>query len=532
MAAPPPPPQRGSLGGLSLYANLLDSGGDGSAASISRDPVVFNKQGGENNTPAKKPIDPALLLQPIRRPQAKQSNSSSKPKATFFPKAPTAAPPTPASTGDSNAPAVQQQQQQRSTLADWAATGEEELAAAAAAAAEKRARGGRSNKKKKNNQRPVETDWDEIYDPERPTNVQEYLNSDERIRELREWKDILYADPSLRRGSDSASYSSSNEDTDDSRGRSRRRTGQFAPPASFSFAPPPLSPPPRPSVAPAAAAVLEAASGDDAYTRRLALSGIPPPPLPPPEPPAAGGTISRAPVRYEVSPPPEQPSNPEVDEAMDLDSPASDKEEVDYDSILIPPPSSTDPEAAPSRRPGQSGFAQRHMSKYGWTKGSGLGADESGITSALRVQIEKRRKRPDSEGGGFIDPKGGRGKIIAAKSNAPKSDNDGSKFGQMSEVIVLQNMLEGMPNLVEEIEAGLQQEIGEECGEKYGRVERIFIDLEGRQVFIKFTETVSALRVRFVSLCSFPSVSYPFRSLPAPDNKIQTTSALHPLSSI
>jgi hypothetical protein len=80
-------------------------------------------------------------------------------------------------------------------------------------ATEKRQRGGRKAKKKKqhkqgDNQRQ-ETDWDEIYDPSRPTNVEEYMKSDERIREVQEWKTILYAHRRRRRGS-----SDSDEDSD------------------------------------------------------------------------------------------------------------------------------------------------------------------------------------------------------------------------------------------------------------------------------------------------------------------------------
>lgn len=81
------------------------------------------------------------------------------------------------------------------------------------AATEKRQRGGRKAKKKKqqkqgDNQRQ-ETDWDEIYDPSRPTNVDEYMRSDERIREVQEWKAVLYAHRRKRRGS-----SVSDEDSD------------------------------------------------------------------------------------------------------------------------------------------------------------------------------------------------------------------------------------------------------------------------------------------------------------------------------
>lgn len=167
------------------------------------------------------------------------------------------------------------------------------------------------------------------------------------------------------------------------------------------------------------------------------------------------------------------------------------------------------------------------MGKYGWTKGTGLGANESGIVNPLRVQVEKRRKKADADGGGWAEP-GGKGKILGGKRK-----DETSRFGTMSDVIVLQNMLEGMPDLQAEIADGLGQEIGEECGEKvnlssllhtsppllptlssssltpsaqsavvfltnlvqYGRVERLYIDQENLQVFIKFTDQVSALRV-------------------------------------
>lgn len=196
---------------------------------------------------------------------------------------------------------------------------------------------------------------------------------------------------------------------------------------------------------------------------------------------------------------------------MDVD-PTSDNDDVE-DVDLPPAPglgaaSSNVSDAAAdeprSSRPGQAGFAQRLMSKYGWTSGSGLGAGATGIVSPLSVKVEKRRRRPGAEGGGFAEP-GGRGKIVGGKT-APKKpggeDDDGNggssnagKFGPMSEVIVLRNMLEGMEDtLEEEISQGLGQEIGEECGDKYGRVERLHIDVGGRQVFIRFTDQVSALR--------------------------------------
>ena len=103
------------------------------------------------------------------------------------------------------------------------------------------------------------------------------------------------------------------------------------------------------------------------------------------------------------------------------------------------------------------------MTKYGWSKGTGLGADESGIVNPLRVQVEKRRRKADADGGGWAEP-GGKGKIVGGK----RRGGDTSRFGTMSEVVVLQNMLENMPDLQAEIADGLGQEIGEECGEKVG----------------------------------------------------------------
>ncbi|ROV98822.1 hypothetical protein VPNG_08402 [Cytospora leucostoma] len=538
MAAPPPPPKGG---GMSLYANLLNPKADASA-TVSGAPVVYDN-GEKEDASVKKDAIPALRFQPIRRPQINQKKPAIKPS---FPKSiPTAANNTnnnnaatastaasrdvsgtssPAAAGDAPAPAPAPAPPQRSTLADWAATEEDEYMYGAAAAAEKRQRGGRRAKKKNNKSRQSDgqrgTDWDEIYDPSRPTNVDEYLRSDERVREVQEWKSVLYAHRrKLRKGS----YDS---EEDDSEGDARPAMGnQFAPPGDYSFAPPPMSPqartqathPPPPQLHPPPPPPPDDATGDDAFARRLAMSqGIappppisttdtptPPPPPPPPEEPS-GATIARAPVRYEAppQPPPTTEQQDDHDEDMDIDDAAplglgaSNRNDND---TAMPDADDNNNNTPRTNRPGQKGFAQRLMSKYGWTAGSGLGAEQTGIVNPLQVKVEKRRKRPDAEGGGFAEP-GGRARIIggkvsaAAAAAATAADRDRGKFGAMSEVVVLRGMLEGMENLQGEVEGGLGQEIGEECGDKYGRVERLYIDVGGRQVFIKFTDQVSALR--------------------------------------
>ncbi|TGJ82088.1 hypothetical protein E0Z10_g6666 [Xylaria hypoxylon] len=454
MAADPPPPR----GGLSLYANLLEPESN-APGSISRAPVVSQEAiyAVKEQEASKKPVGSALRFQPlqqIRRPQQK----TQKPKAAF-PKVL----PTPTTVVEAKGPSAVSAAPVKSSLADWAANEEDEYMYGTG---EKRPRGGRRKKKKTFEAAPMETDWDEMYDPSRPTNVDEYLRSDERIREVQEWKALLYKH--RRRDHEKDSWDSEEEDDH------RPAHSQFAPPGSYSFAPPPPSPPRAP--------LPDDKNGDDAYARRLALSQgqappppqspIPPPPPPPKEPDSS--TISREPVRYV---PPQQTEPQNDPDSMDVDEGDNGVGQVP----LEPPSTAEDDEATPrTNRPGQKGFAARLMSKYGWSKGQGLGVEGTGILQPLRVQVEKRKKKSDAEGGGWAEP-GSRGKIIGSKTGAGASSSTTESAN-------------GMEDIQSEMENGLGQEIGEECGDKYGRVERLYIDIEGLRVFIKFTDQVSALR--------------------------------------
>ncbi|KAL4906447.1 hypothetical protein BDW74DRAFT_132604 [Aspergillus multicolor] len=492
MASDSTPAKPGGM--LSLYANLLDPVADNSPGTISRAPVVFKQAEGEaqsEEAAAKKQANNALRFQPTKRPQLATQKPKPKPA---LPKATSVAP--------AAAPV-------KSTLADWAATEEDDVNGFYAGP--KRQRGGRKKRKKNREAQEFVQNWDDIYDPSRPNIYEEYKHSDEQISEVREWKDRLYAHR-MARSPSRDSYS------DEDYGRPVNR--RFAPPSNF--APPPnlndipqappeniasgedafarrahmaanivnadkvdySAPPPPPEEPP-----IDAPTGDDAYLRRMQMSGQHQPPLAPSNTlqniQAPSATISRAPVRYTLPPAPDDipASEAELEEVLANEQQTEgDAEDAGQDGQR-------------SLRPGQKGFAERLLAKYGWTKGSGLGATGSGIAKPLQVQVEKRKKRPDAEGGGFTTP-AGRGKIIGGT----RKQEDVGKFGAMSEVIILKGMLDGMDvdaELAGEEGGGLMQEIGEECGEKYGRVERVYISRDSGPpvpVFVKFTNQLSALR--------------------------------------
>ncbi|KAI9796899.1 MAG: hypothetical protein M1835_002740 [Candelina submexicana] len=497
---------------VSLYANLLDPSSSSTSSpakasntpgTISRAPVVFKNpeevsQQDEVSAQKQQISAAALRFQPTKRPQQRP-----KPK-------PPHSKPTPPLTGASPsnlnlAPTPSSQRTAaKSTLADWTAPADDEDVNGFYGGG-KRQRGGRKKRKKTREELHVPQNWDDIYDPSRPNNYEEYKNSDEKLREVRDWKDRLYAHRMKR-------TQSSEPDSDEGERPRIQESGLYAHPSDYSFAPPPSmgdNERAKPVAPPPPAHIPNGPTGEDAYARRMHLSqiqqgsssdGLPPTPVSFPEtnqslqnpvgaptpPDSAPTSISRAPVRYNL------PSAP-------TDLPASEAElqntirQEESDDELV------EDEAPRSLRPGQKGFAERLMSKYGWTKGSGLGASESGIVNPLRVQVEKQKKKPDSEGGGFVGP-GGRGKIIGGKRKAVGAGAQEGKFGPMSEVVLLRGMVDGMDldqELKGEGDGGLMQEIGEECGDKYGRVERVFIHRSTTgpaQVYVKFTSQLSALR--------------------------------------
>ncbi|KAL9097238.1 MAG: hypothetical protein Q9165_000665 [Trypethelium subeluteriae] len=492
--------------GLSLYASYINTSSGGDApGTISAAPVTYKPKDGlkQGEAAGRSSINSASLqFQPTKRPQLQ----AQRPKAKAKPSVPLGGQPVVArsSLAQANPSIPAAQTVNKSTLADWAAEDEMDYYVE-----EKRERGGKRAKKKRaknqaTNRDTISRDWDDIYDLLMPTQYEEYRGSDEHYATTRAWKDRLYAHRRKKRGIDDITSSGVVE-----------THSQIAPPSNFSFAPPKnldpveTTPPPPPPVD-----VPDDATGEDAYTRRMRLSqqqqgapitavppttsppfgapngGIPPPPPPtstsvppappPPAPVPISTTISRAPVRYNLpTPPPASPPSAAADEQDPFEQPEPTAPQPD------------EPADTPrSKLSGQAGFAQRYMAKHGWAKGQGLGADEEGITTALKVQVSKRKKKADAEGGGWAGPQIAR--IVGGKR--AKEVEEG-KFGKMSAVVVLRGMVAGLDVEKEMREGELMMDIGRSV-EKYGRVERVYIDQYAQgeiPVFVKFTDQVSAL---------------------------------------
>lgn len=97
-------------------------------------------------------------------------------------------------------------QRPKTTLADWAADDDDNYYVG-----EKRPRGGRKKRKKNQEAAPVILNWDDIYDPSQPNNYADYKHSEEKYREIRDWKDKLHAHE-IRKGRAAGRALSENED--------------------------------------------------------------------------------------------------------------------------------------------------------------------------------------------------------------------------------------------------------------------------------------------------------------------------------
>ncbi|KAF4551809.1 Hypothetical protein D9617_12g036990 [Elsinoe fawcettii] len=534
----------------SLYANLLDPKIK-EAATISGEPVKYEFKKPEEPQEEKKKPDAALRFQPVKRPVITQKQKPRPSAASGFTSAKSSGntdtvKKVQSQGGSDGAPKVTLDQFLTKVKDDddegdpFAAEYNRRMDEARRA---QRVRGGRKKKKKHGAGESNWVDWDAIYDPAKPTRLDLYKGSDEQSQAIHDWKMRLHAHHLRDRPRQDLS-----SDGDEDQARRPRQAfappAMFAPPSSYDdtssahnkSAQPPPPPPtddPEPYVPPAPAAnVPDDASGEDAYMRRLRLSGKAPPPaslsaqsnvstnpperqvLPPPPPPSSRSPLPAAPSMplpqsapapgTTATPPPPRPphSTPATISAAPVMYSAPPQLSAPAQAATTPsqsPPNDTleEPEDDEPRssRPGQKGFAKRLLQKYGWQEGQGLGASGDGITTILRHQPEKRKKRPDAEGGGFVGPTGGVARIVGGKRQKTATDEDES--AAWSNVAVFRGMLRGV-DVQREMAAGdLMQMMGERMGE-FGVVERLFLHdggEEGTRVYVKFTSALSAYRV-------------------------------------
>ena len=436
--------------------------------------------------------------------------------------------------------------QHKPTHEDWAnAAPEDEDAIFAYQAANARQRGGKRQEKKRKREQEQHArehaeaemrDWEAVYDPNRANVYEAYGDGEERYEKTGHWKDKLHRSDGLWSRSSSESYME-NSPLEDS--RTTASGLGFAPPAVYDeddhTRAQPLEdedlemqdeyvPPPPSTKAP------EDSVDDDPFARRLAMSNdappepppqpmdtaeddeeeyepTPPPPPPPPPPPkvepeppkAQAGMIKRAPVRYNIpEPPPDPPKEEHGLKKSDgnASTPPSNESAPEAEQTLeVDAPTSTS-------RPGKKNFGARMLAKQGWKEGSGLGAQGTGIVTPLSMQMDKRKKKGGADGTG-LKGLGGSGRIVGGKKSKETrameaaEKKEAEKVGELSEVVCLEGITDGLDLDAQLMDGSIMQKIGDECGEKYGVVERIYIQKggEGRgRVFVKFASSLSALR--------------------------------------
>ncbi|KAG9676670.1 hypothetical protein KCU99_g3485, partial [Aureobasidium melanogenum] len=484
----------------SLYANLLDPAAAPAAATISGAPVKYSFKK-EDEAPAqveKKTPDASLRFQPaIKRPQPVQKQ---KPRPNSNPTLATKPPPLPAAPV-ATGPIVQKwnesQQQDFDVVNEYHKFQEEQKARLK----EER----KSKKSKKASLHIDDIDWSAPYNVQdaftktrTKLRLDAWKHSDSKFNARYQWKEMLHSfrrpgtpPPARDEPRLAADVSYKNMPPP------QELTEPADPPANLK---PAFTPPPPPATAPAV--YPPPLPSFDQYpppppppqfSAAPPLPGLqyypPPPPhfVPPPPPPAQ--PYQAAPSSVTAQPTPPQPSGTISREPVRYEQAARTQEDTAHASDIdnAEPSQEPEPEVRTSA-PGQKGFAQRYMEKMGWKKGEGLGKEATGITTILRHEATKRKRKADSEGGGWAQP-AAMGRIVGGKKTKTDTPVDESKA--FSLVARFEGMLKDMDIDKAIEEDNLMQRIGEKL-EAYGRSERVFIDRATGRVFVKFTSALSA----------------------------------------
>ncbi|ORY88792.1 hypothetical protein BCR35DRAFT_301125 [Leucosporidium creatinivorum] len=141
------------------------------------------------------------------------------------------------------------------------------------------------------------------------------------------------------------------------------------------------------------------------------------------------------------------------------------------------------PQAPSNEEPDNRPFADRMMSKFGWEAGKGLGASESGMTTALSVSrtpsaaTSKRAAAKAKAKGEELPPPepkgmaGSRAKVVDSTREKRLEAEREARGGDPSRVVLLTNLCG-----VEDVDDDLGGEVAEEAN-KFGVVERCFVYL-------------------------------------------------------
>ncbi|TIA93936.1 hypothetical protein E3P81_00523 [Wallemia ichthyophaga] len=379
----------------------------------------------------------------------------------------------------------------------------------------------KEKKMKKKGQLPVAgPNWNDEYDPYKPTDYMEYKRFAEFLKEER----MARRAEELSRQHNDYSSSEYSESDDEEGGEERGGRGDkdkfkmFAPPEVYD------------SDAHAPTAIDKEETGDEVFQRRLAMSSAnaqqarmqgenvggvegvseveskqevqqqakqqdeqpdkaqiqppqppqPPPPSQTPEDRLKASQAAAASIAAKFSKLVPQKASTEVQTPqLPVQSTQVAPEVSEVDDFLSTIEESTVSKEQQERGENKANFAQRFMAKQGWKEGEGLGAHKTGIKEAL--SLEKSES--------------GSGEIKSTEeSGLDKQARE--MFGEPSKTILLRNMVK-----LHEVDDDLSQEVAEECN-KNGIVERVVVhtpqvymeESDAVKIFVKFSGLVGAYK--------------------------------------
>lgn len=118
------------------------------------------------------------------------------------------------------------------------------------------------------------------------------------------------------------------------------------------------------------------------------------------------------------------------------------------------------------------------MAKFGWTEGKGLGASESGMTSALGVakpvSTTSNKSKKNKKDNDPVAPSSALSSNIIDAGRAARLESQESTWGKPSRVVLLTNMVAR-----DDVDDELGGEVADEA-KKFGVPERCFVRLVER----------------------------------------------------